>query len=70
MSDADRTATGISVMTSQPDTLTPANILEREIYQSALAIRPVLSSKSTTGDRAMDNQDHKDFEDFMREQNL
>lgn len=70
MSDADRTATGISVTTSQPDTLTPANILEREIYQSALAIGLVLSSKSTTGDRAMDTQDHKDFEDFMREQNL
>ena len=46
MNDADRTATGISVTTSQPDTLTSANILEREIYQSALAIRPVLSSKS------------------------
>jgi len=46
MSDADRTATGISVTTSQPDTLTPANILEREIYQSALAIGLVLSSKS------------------------
>jgi len=28
MSDADRTATGISVTTSQPDTLTPANILD------------------------------------------
>ena len=46
MNDADRTATGISVTTSQPDTLTSANILEREIYQSALAIGLVLSSKS------------------------